>query len=247
MLTYDDTAIARDLPDLVDMMHATGLRIGETDAIKWSSIDLTNGFIDVGTGIVVRARGSGLHIRESDSSKLTARTLSLPKWCVALLSRRQSVASGDLVFPAPKGGLRDPSNTSADLKDAFTAAGYRWMTSHAIRRSVATLIDGAGIAADQLGHSKPSMTQDRYMNRDLVVTAGTAVLEALAETPEGLQTNGAQLFGSLLMLNPAFYWVSDIDTRSIPNRHAIYEPAAASRNRVADWRDIPPSRPATRR
>ncbi len=89
MLTYDDTAIARDLPDLVDMMHATGLRIGETDAIKWSSIDLTNGFIDVGTGIVVRARGSGLHIRESDSSKLTARTLSLPKWCVALLSRRQ--------------------------------------------------------------------------------------------------------------------------------------------------------------
>ncbi|MGS0686759.1 site-specific integrase [Nakamurella sp. GG22] len=185
MLTYDDRAIARDLLDFVDMMLATGLRIGETAAVRWPFIDLTNGTIDVGTGIVVRARGSGLHIRDSDSSKPTARTLSLPNWCAAMLSRRRAVAIGDLVFPAPKGGLRDPSKTSADLKDAFTAAGYDWMTSHAIRRTVATLIDGAGlstrIAADQLGHSKPSMTQDRYMNRELKVAAGAAVLEVLAE------------------------------------------------------------------
>jgi integrase len=59
------------------------------------------------------------------------------------------------------------------------------MTSHALRRTVATLIDRAGlstrVAADQLGHSKPSMTQDRYMNRDLHVTAGAAVLEILAD------------------------------------------------------------------
>lgn len=93
------------------------------------------------------------------------------------------------MFPAPKGGLRDPSNTSADLKEAFAAAGFDWMTSHVLRRTVATLIDAAGlstrIAADQLGHSKPSMTQDRYMNRDLVVTAGAAVLEVLADTPGG--------------------------------------------------------------
>jgi integrase len=102
-----------------------------------------------------------------------------------MLSRRRTAATGELVFPAPKGGLRDPSNTSADLKDAFTAAGYDWMTSHAIRRTVATLIDGAGlstrIAADQLGDSKPSMNQDRYMNRELRVTAGCAVLEIIAD------------------------------------------------------------------
>jgi integrase len=59
------------------------------------------------------------------------------------------------------------------------------MTSHALRRTVATLINRAGlstrIAADQLGHAKPSMTQDRYMNRDLHVTAGATVLEILAD------------------------------------------------------------------
>ena len=59
------------------------------------------------------------------------------------------------------------------------------MTSHALRRTVATLIDRAGlstrVAADQLGHSKPSLTRDRYMNRDLHVTAGATVLEILAD------------------------------------------------------------------
>jgi len=73
------------------------------------------------------------------------------------------MATEQLVFPAPMGGLRDPSNTSADLKQAFAAAGFGWMTSHVLRRTVATLIDRAGlstrIAADQLGRSKPSMTK----------------------------------------------------------------------------------------
>jgi len=185
MLSYDHTAIRRDLPDFIDMMLATGLRIGETAAIQWPSVDLEHGTIDVGTGIVVRTTGIGLQIRTVDSSKLSARTLSLPSWCVDMLRRRKDTVTGDLVFPPPKGGLRDPSNTSADLKDAFTAAGYDWMTSHALRRTVATLIDRAGlstrVAADQLGHSKPSMTQDRYMNRDLHVTAGATVLEMLAD------------------------------------------------------------------
>jgi integrase len=65
MLTYDDRAIARDLLDFVDMILATGLRIGETAAVQWSSIDLAKGTIDVGTGIVVRTRCLGMHIREA--------------------------------------------------------------------------------------------------------------------------------------------------------------------------------------
>ena len=59
MLTNDHTAIRSDLPDFIDMMLATGLRIGETASIQWSSVDLTNGTIDVGTGIVVRTTGIG--------------------------------------------------------------------------------------------------------------------------------------------------------------------------------------------
>ena len=204
MLTYDDTAIARDLLDFVDMMLATGLRIGETAAIQWSSIDLERRCIDVGTGIVVRVRDAGLQIRRGDSSKLTVRTLTLPSWAADVLRRRQRMATEELVFPAPKGGLRDPSNTSADLKEAFAAAGFDWMTSHVLRRTVATLIDAAGlstrIAADQLGHSKLSMTQDRYMNRDLVVTAGAAVLEVLADSSEDSGSMGLDIPSAPVLL-----------------------------------------------
>lgn len=56
------------------------------------------------------------------------------------------------------GSLRDPSNTQADLPDIFARAGYGWVTSHVYRKTVATLMDDAGLsarqAADQLGHSK---------------------------------------------------------------------------------------------
>jgi integrase len=34
---YDERAIARDLPDLVGFMMATGLRIGETTGLAWDA------------------------------------------------------------------------------------------------------------------------------------------------------------------------------------------------------------------
>ncbi|OAT68695.1 hypothetical protein AWB85_24185 [Mycobacteroides immunogenum] len=51
------------------------------------------------------------------------------------------------------------------------------------RRTVATLIDGAGlsarIGADHLGHAKESMTQDRYMSRGRVHSQVAELLEAV--------------------------------------------------------------------
>ena len=38
MITYDNTAVARDLPDFVAFMLATGLRIGEASAITWDAV-----------------------------------------------------------------------------------------------------------------------------------------------------------------------------------------------------------------
>jgi integrase len=73
------------------------------------------------------------------------------------------------------------SRSSADLKDAFTAAGYEWMTSHSLRRTVATLMSMAGMmaleASDQLGNRRPSMTSDRYYDRSSYITSGAMVLE----------------------------------------------------------------------
>jgi integrase len=87
------------------------------------------------------------------------------------------------VFPAPLGGWRDPFNTQADLRDAFEAAGFDWVTTHVFRKTVATLMDHAGLSsratADQLGHANTSMTTDVYFGRKVAVTGAAAVLETL--------------------------------------------------------------------
>ena len=55
------------------------------------------------------------------------------------------------------------------------------MTTHSFRKTVATLIDDEGlsarIGADHLGHSKVSMTQDRYMSRWRVHSEVAALLD----------------------------------------------------------------------
>jgi integrase len=93
----------------------------------------------------------------------------------------------DVVFTSPNGLLRDPSNTQADLRTVFDRAGYPEITSHTFRRTVATLMDKAGLsaraAADQLGHAKVSMTTDNYFGREVRSTGAARVLEALDRPP----------------------------------------------------------------
>ena len=105
-----------------------------------------------------------------------------------MLRRRLATSTPNkwgVIFTAPAGGLRDPSNTQADLRAVFAAAGFGWVTSHVYRKTVATLMDQAGLsarqAADQLGHAKVSMTQDNYFGRKIARTGAAALLEVFGE------------------------------------------------------------------
>lgn len=57
-------------------------------------------------------------------------------------------------FPAPKDGLRDPSNAQGDLRESL-AFGLPWVTRHISRKTSATLLDNAGLSgravADEVG------------------------------------------------------------------------------------------------
>jgi integrase len=94
----------------------------------------------------------------------------------------------DPVFSDSLGGLRDPKNTRRDVRAALDRAGFDWVTSHSFRKTTATMLDEAGLSArviaDQLGHARPSMTQDVYMGRKAVDARVAAALEdALGKTP----------------------------------------------------------------
>jgi integrase len=185
-LAKDRRAVERDLPDLVSVLMASGLRIGEALALTWEDVDLEQQTLTV-KSTLVRLNGQGLTSKPTKTSA-GARTLVLPAWCVNLLCARYkngSITTEKViaVFPATMGGWRDPGNTRADFRDAFRAAGFAWATAHTFRRSVATWMDESGLsaraAADQLGHARPSITQDVYYGRKVASTGAAAVLESL--------------------------------------------------------------------
>ncbi len=94
-----------DLLDFVDMMLATGKRIGENSAITWDAVDLDAGTVEI-RGTVIRVKGEGLRIKWRPKSKAGYRKLRLPSWAVEMLRRRQverfSRMSGASCSPRPR-------------------------------------------------------------------------------------------------------------------------------------------------
>jgi integrase len=195
-LATDPKARAQDLLDLIDLLVATGLRIGEALAVRWSALDLDAGTLEV-QATVVRVTGQGVRLKEKPKSKAGWRIVELPGWAVDMLHVRAATAEPNpwnVVFTSVTGKLRDPSNTQGDLREAFDRAGYEHITSHTLRRTVATLMDEAGLsaraAADQLGHAKVSMTTDHYFGRRARSTGAAAVLDAVGTTQQQSQSHG---------------------------------------------------------
>jgi integrase len=184
-LSADPYAVAMDIPDLARFMLATGQRIGECLAVLWMEADLDNAKVDV-TSTVIRVKGQGL-IRKTTKSRAGQRTLILPSWAVADLRRRRArgVLLDQPIYSDTRGGLRDPNNTRRALRRALDDAGFQWVTSHNFRKTTATLLDEAGLSArviaDQLGHARPSMTQDVYMGRKSVDSRASHALESALE------------------------------------------------------------------
>jgi integrase len=184
-LAADQKARDWGLLDFVDMMLATGKRIGETCAITWDALDLDAGTVEI-RGTVIRVKGQGLRIKPKPKSRAGYRKLRLPSWAVDMLRcRKQQAVPNDwgVVFTSPMGLLRDPSNTQADLRDVFQRIGYPWVTSHVFRKTAATLLDDAGVTArkiaDQLGQAQVSVTQDYYLGRKIASEDAARVLEII--------------------------------------------------------------------
>src|SRR5690606_32083918 len=119
----------------------------------------------------------------------SARTTYLPPATMDLLRARHTRLSEftTLLFPTPLMRLRDPSNTQRELRDRRDALGYPGLTTHAFRKTVATVLDKAGLSAteiaDYLGHENPSMTQDVYMN---TLKGSTKAAGVMGKSLEGL-------------------------------------------------------------
>lgn len=182
-LHADDLAVLLDLPDLVEFMLGTGLRIGEACAVRWRAVDLDAGVLEVNS-TATRTKKDGVVLQERPKTAAGSRSIALPSRAVQLLLRRRGISAPtptDVVFPSPLGQVRDRSNTTGDLRRAFDRAGFKWVSSHTLRKTVATRLDDAGLSArqiaDHLGHARPSLTQDVYLGRKVVTSRAAHALE----------------------------------------------------------------------
>jgi integrase len=182
--TISEYCAGADLTDVVIMFAATGARISEVLGIRWADIDLTAKTVTI-SGKVNRVPGGGM-IRDDFTKTKTDRTLPLPDFAINMLMARQVAAVSniyDAVFPGQTGMLRDPSALSKQWRRVRTELKLDWVTSHTFRKTLATLIDAQGlsarISADQLGHAQISMTQDKYMGRNMVHQEVADVLDRI--------------------------------------------------------------------
>lgn len=181
LLDADRYAPQGDLPDLVRLMLGSGLRLGEALALRWKDLELAStaekSKLRV-TGNIVYVIGKGL-LRHSGKTFKSKRTIDpLPEYLLPLLMvrRPQDSADSEPVFPSRSLGWRRPqvvSESIARFRKRISPADdpdrWEWLTSHILRKTVATLLDDAGLSAreiaDILGHKNPSMTQNVYMGR----------------------------------------------------------------------------------
>jgi integrase len=160
-----------DLIDPITLLAATGLRRSELLALRWIDFDEVAGTIAV-SGKIARIEGQGLKRLETGKTQSAKRVVALPRFAIAALeARRDRPFWGEqaMIFPSTVGSWRDPDNFDKQWRKVREDLGVPDATSHSFRKTVATLIDEEGlsarIGADQLGHAKVSMTQDRYMRR----------------------------------------------------------------------------------
>lgn len=132
---------------------------------------------------IIRVTNQGLRAKRP-KSQAGERVLGLPSWLVQLLGERRSMVTGDgPVFPDSVGGYRDSQNVERAFREVRKGTEFAWVVPHTYRKTVATLMDRGGLSArtiaDQLGHSRISMTQDVYMGRRAVDGSASLALEDL--------------------------------------------------------------------
>ncbi len=164
----DAQLVDLDMVDLIVFCAGTGVRISEACALRWEDVDL-----DAGTVLVRKSKTDAGVRRITVSGAVTG----------MLVARRVQGGPNDagVVFPTPLGRVRDPRGAARDWADARVrlALNDRY-TFHAFRKTVATLLDQAGLTArdiaEYLGHTNPALTQTVYMSKTV---GGTRAADAI--------------------------------------------------------------------
>lgn len=89
------------------------------------------------------------------------------------------------------------TNVESAFRRVQTDTEFEWVVPHTYRKTVATMLDQTGLSArtiaDQLGHSRISMTPDVYMGRRAVDKSAAVALEGFFAQPNPCHVDTPQM------------------------------------------------------
>jgi integrase len=177
-----------DMADIIDLMLATGARIGEVLALRWSDIDLDAARPNLTiNGTIKTEPGKGTYRKATPKSAAGVRTVVLPEFAVQALCRRRGSARTnpyDAVFPTRNGTWQQVNNVERRWRQIRQDTGLDCVTPHTFRKTVATLIServSSETASQQLGHSSPAITREFYISKPAIAADVAHVLQELSD------------------------------------------------------------------
>ncbi|GAB2734858.1 tyrosine-type recombinase/integrase [Nocardioides pakistanensis] len=172
-----------DMADIIDLLLATGCRIGEILALRWEDCDLTTRRPTITvTGSIKYEKGKG-NYRDVPKTRASNRTFVLPPFAAQMLRRRKMAQAPNplgAVFVTRNGTWHQLSNIERRWRMIRSDAGLDWVKFHSFRRTVATQVDAVvdkEAAARLLGHASSAITEAHYINRKPEVVDLSAVIE----------------------------------------------------------------------
>lgn len=154
-----------DLPELVEAMLSTGLRIGEALALIDESVDLDADVVHASHHLV-RVEGVGMVRKPKRKGDRPGLKVPIVSWTASMWRRRKlSAAPGGPVFASWNGEWLDPGNVAKRLNKICQEIGYGWVSSRYFRHTAATHLGDSdltdSVISDALGNT-PEVVRKHY-------------------------------------------------------------------------------------
>jgi integrase len=178
------------LGDVVDLILATGARVGEAVGLKWEYVDMDSPKPTITiAGKVVDSKGQPKHWENYLKSESGWRRITIPPELLPMLRRRKLASGGNqFVFHTRTGAPNGTQDVHRALRSVRAWAGIdEELVPHALRKSAVTAVsDALGLeaAARFAGHKRSRVTEQYYAKRAIDAPDTSEVLGKLQGGPK---------------------------------------------------------------